>query len=513
MQNISISRVFILIVGLCTALYILIEAITSRTSVLGRLYLYVAIAAFLVGLFKPRVAIYSLIFCTAYIDFFKRLMVIAGSPTNIDVMCSLATPPLLCAGSMINLILSVVMQKIRLTKSLVFTFSFACLVLIAAFLTASGEGARNFGYLVNFVAYPFLLVLIPIYFESTEDKARLLKYIYILFVGVALYMIKHGIYGLADFEYDYLLTNLTQEVRILVEGENMRCFSTMNGAGIVSVMCGLMFFWTFANVFRSTSLVAILRIILAALFATACFLTLSRTGWMCGIVACVAYLLFRRWKTTVAAYFIGLTSVLLLVVCSPIIKDLKLIENTEMQIKALLGSADSRVMQATTLGSFNGRLEGWVNLMTKEHMLTPFGWKFAGQKFDDFSLIELGDDIIFWTVVKYGYIPVVIASLLFITFLYKLHRFVCSLPFDSVERKISNICLATSIGILVGGIGNAAQLNVFPLNIYFYFCLAFVYSIYLRNKKPSASLAKNPRYVPMDANGTLAISRTSTLAP
>jgi hypothetical protein len=129
--------------------------------------------------------------------------------------------------------------------------------------------------------------------------------------------------------------------------------------------------------------------------------------------------------------------------------------------------------------------------MTKDHMLTPFGWKFDGQDFKDFDLTDLGDDIIFWSVVKYGYIPVSLGFLLFIMFLYKLHRFVCSLPFGSNERKISNICLATSIGIIVGGIGNAAQLSVFPVNIYFYLCLAFVYSIYLENKSGLKHLARD----------------------
>lgn len=477
-----------MLLGIFYAIYILIEAITSRTSVLGKLYLYIAIAAFLTGLLKPRVAIFVLIFCTAYIDFFKRLMVIAGEPTNVDLIYSLATPPLLCAGAMINLMLSAVMGKIEVTRSLISTFVFACGVMFTAVVTSTGEGARSFGGLVNFAAYPFLLVLIPVFFKKTADKVRLMKFIYILFIGVALYMIKHGLYGLADFEYAYLLTNLSQEVRILVEGENMRCFSTMNGAGIVSVMCALMFFWSFASVWKPSYLMAFIRWCLAAIFATACYLTLSRTGWLCGIVSCVAYLLFRNWKTTVTAYSVGIFAVVTLVVCSPLIKDMKLLDKAEMQMKYLLKGNDSRLEQATTIGSFNGRLDGWVNLMTKDHMLTPFGWKFDGQDFKDFDLTDLGDDIIFWSVVKYGYIPVSLGFLLFIMFLYKLHRFVCSLPFGSNERKISNICLATSIGIIVGGIGNAAQLSVFPVNIYFYLCLAFVYSIYLENKLASKNL-------------------------
>jgi hypothetical protein len=500
MQNISISRIVVLILGLFFATYILIEAITSRTSVLGRFYLYVAIAAFILGVFKPRAAIYALIFCTAYIDFFKRLMVIAGVPTNFDVMCSLATPPLLCAGAMVNLLLGAIMRKIKVTRSLIFTFCFSSTIMIVAFLTTRGEGVRNFGGLVNFVAYPFLLVLIPVLFKNTGDKVKLINFIYIVFIGVALYMIKHGVYGLADFEYDYLLTNLSQEVRILVEGENMRCFSTMNGAGIVSVMCGIMFFWSFVSVSKKSVLMTFVRSMLAILFATACYLTLSRTGWLCGIVSILAYVLFRHWKSTVIAYITGISSVILLVVCSPLIKDMRILEHAETELKFLLKSTDSRLEQATTIGSFNGRLNGWVNLMTKDNMLTPFGWKMKGLDTKDYDLTELGDDIIFWSVVKYGYIPVIFGTTFFFAFLYKLHRFVCSLPYGSIERRISTICLATSIGILSGGIGNAAQLNVFPVNIYFYLCLAFVYSVYLEKRLETKQFQTNRRSLAINSS-------------
>ena len=481
MQNISLSRIIVLLLGLIVALFIIVESLTTRDSILGKLYMFFAIAAFLVGATKPRMAIYILIFCTAYIDFFKRLMVIGGNPTNIDVAYSLAVPPLLCAGAVINCFLSGILGKIKVTRALVYSFIFAIMVFFVAFLTATGEGARSFGAIINFAAYPFLLVIIPVYFASTEDKEKLLRFIYIMFIGVALYMIKHGIYGLADFEYDYLLTNLSQEVRILVEGNVMRCFSTMNGAGIVSVMCALMFFWSFANVWKKTVPRNAFRWALAVVFAIACYYTLSRTGWVCGIVASVSYFLFSRWSTTVAAYSLGIFTVILLVVSAPMIQDKKWTERMERELKTTFDTRDARVDQATTLGTFNGRISGWANLMTKGHMWTPMGWKMAGKEFEDYQLIDLGDDIIFWSLVKYGYIPCTLAGIIFLVFLYRLHRFVCSLPFKSKERKIATICLATAIGIISGGLGNAAQLSVFPINIYFYLCLAIVYSIYQEN--------------------------------
>jgi hypothetical protein len=86
-----------------------------------------------------------------------------------------------------------------------------------------------------------------------------------------------------------------------------------------------------------------------------------------------------------------------------------------------------------------------------------------------------------------------------LTFLYKLHKFVCSLPRDSKDRKIATICLATSIGILVGGLSNAAQLAVFPLNLYFYLCISIVYSTYLNQKeKIKAEKVYKEEYFPIN---------------
>lgn len=270
----------------------------------------------------------------------------------------------------------------------------------------------------------------------------------------------------------------------------MRCFSTMNGAGIVSVMCSLMVFWSLVNIWKKNNGWRIIRFLLALLFGFAAYLTLSRTGWICGLVAYFCYFLFLRWSTTIATYLIGTAGIVCLVVFSPLIKDLRVVERFEVELKAYFKTDDSRARQTMTLGSMNGRLEGWVNLMTKKEMWTPFGWKAAGKDVKQFDLIELGDDIIFWSIVKYGYVAVAFGIVAMLSFFYKLHKAVCGIPYGSEERKIANISMATSVGIISGGMSNAAQLYVFPVNIYFYLCLAFVYSIYIQRKQHVVEVVK-----------------------
>jgi len=475
------SRVAVVFLGIFFAGYICVQALLSRSSVLGELYLYVAVGAFLLGLFSPRTAIFALILCTGYIDFFKRLMVIAGYPNYFDVACSLATPPLLCAGAVINLSLSLLLGKRKISKEFIVTFLIATVFFLFALLSMNeNNSARGMGALANGAAYPYLVLLIPAYFPNTVDKLKLIRWIYVCFIGVALYMFKHYYWGLAGFEIDYLKTNLSLEARILSEdSEVRRCFSTMNGAGIVSTMCALMFFWSFVSIEKASASKVFIRWICAFVFAAAAFFTLSRTGWICGLVGLITIVLFQNFKTTILTYVLGISLVVSLVVFSPVIMEMGLVGNAEKELMHVFNVNSSQGEKATTLGTFNGRLLGWKNLMTKSMMWTPFGWKMAGRDVRKYNPLDLGDDTIVWSLIKYGYIPVFFGGAFMLYFLIKLHKFICSLPKGSKERNIGNLCLATIVGILFGGLGNGAQLAVFPLNVYFFLCWAFVFSIYM----------------------------------
>lgn len=491
-ESSGIGKIIILIFGLAIGMIIVIESLLSNTSVLGQLYLFFAIGAYLLGLFSPKAAIYALIFCTGYIDFFKRLMVIAGQPTNFDVACSLATPPILCAGALTAWFTGSVMKKGKITKSQIYSLLISIGLLVVTVLSTSDEGARGLGKIANTAAYPFLLVLLPVYFGNIEDKIKLMKFTYVVFIGVALYMLKHAYFGLADFEYDYLLTNLSQEVRILTEGANKRMFSTMNGAAIVSIMCGLMFAWSFVNPWSQKVRFIIIRSACALLFVVASYYTLSRTGWFCGIATLLLYFTFKSWKSTILVYALSISLIGSLVVFSPTIKEMQLLEKLETSVRSITPTSKySRADQAITFGSMNGRLQGWVNLMTKDNMWTPFGWRMDGRRLKDVHHEDMGDDIIFWAVMQFGYVTCTVAGIILLSFMYKLHRFVCSLAVG-IERKVCTICLATAVGILFGGLSNSAQLLVFPVNIYFYLNIAFVYSLYIQSRESRASKNVEP---------------------
>lgn len=481
----SVTRIFVLLFGILVAAYICIQALLSNTSVLGQLYLYVAIAAFLTGLLSPKTALFALIISTGYLEYFKRLMAISGNPTNFDVACSLATAPLLCAGAVINLLLGIVLRKRKMSKELIISFLLASLMLLfSVFVLGTGDLARRLGGIANTSAYPFLLVLIPAFLTDINDKIKLFRWAYVVFVGVALYMFYHNYYGLTWFEIDYLNTGLSLEARILLESEDVRrCFSTLSSASIVSTMCSLMILWSFVHLEKISIFNKVLKYVCCVIFAFAAYFTLSRTGWICGIVAVASYVAFQSYKTAVLTYFSGIFLVTALVVFSPFILDNNLVAKLDTEIKSTFSISNAKVEKATTLGTFNGRLLGYKNLMTKSMMWTPFGWAAAGKDVKKFDPLDLGDDTIVWSIIKYGYVSCLVAGVGLLTFLLSVHKFIGSLPKIAPERKLGNMCLATILGILVGGIGNGAQLHVFPVNVYLFLCLAIVFSLFIKRKE------------------------------
>lgn len=481
----SVHRLFILLFGIMGATYICVQSLLSNTSVLGQLYLYVAIAAFLTGLLSPKAALFALIVSTGYIEYFKRLMSIGGIPSNFDVACSLATAPLLCAGAVINLILSVVMRKRKMSREIVITFALSSLMLAFSIYIAGKENlARSLGGIANTAAYPYLLVLVPAFLTDINDKIKLFRWAYVVFVGVALYMFYHNYFGLTGFEIDYLNTGLSLEARILFESEDVRrCPSTLSSASIVSIMCSLMVLWSFVNLSQTSAVNKMLKYVCCVIFVFASYFTLSRTGWFCGIAALVSYITFQNYKVAVLTYILGISLVISLVVFSPLMLETNTMAKLDRQIKDTFNIVDAKADKVATLGTFNGRLLGYKNLMTKPMMWTPFGWAAAGQDIKKHEALDLGDDTIVWSIIKYGYVTCFVLGTTLLLFLLSVHKFVCSLPKGVPERKLGNLCLATILGIIVGGLGNGAQFQVFPVNVYLFLCLAFVFSMYIKRKE------------------------------
>lgn len=493
MNSSAVGKIFVVLLTLVFALFVIMDVLTSYGSNLGRFYLYIAIFSFLIGCVAPRGAFAFFILTTGFIDLFKRLMVVYGRPSQIDLYYVLGIPPLLIAGIVVNLLLSFIIGRRELHKYHIVSFAISSIFFGVMLFGAMGGGlraSRGLGDAVNQGAYAFLFFVVPMLLANMEDVFKVFRSMVWIFTIVSLYMLKHHFFGLSGFEHDYLLSNLSIESRILWENNGaLRGFSTMSGAQTVAVFCSCMVIILWAPIRKFNGkmipLPLLIRFLLIPLFLYASYATVSRGGWVCGAVAIFAYFILGRKITALAGYGVMAACGLALIFGSHWILENNVLDTAEKSLRAMLGGrGDAYAERAIVMGTMTARLEGFVNLTTNGHIWTPFGLKVAGDRaYMEVGAIAYCHDFITEFLVKYGYFAFITVGCIATWAFIKINRIYFSLPKNSDFQIVSRIALAFALGIFSGGLGNGAQLWVFPQNFYFYFFLAVIYTIGINRNK------------------------------
>jgi hypothetical protein len=492
MNQSSIGKVTVVILFLLLSLYVIVDVLDTPGSSLGRFYLYLAIFSFLAGCVAPRWAFACFILTTGFIDLFKRLIVVYGRPTELDLYFILGVPPLLIAGIILNLLMSFIIGRAQLQRQHIISFAISTVFFGVMLYGAIGGGlraGRGLGDAVNQGAYAYLFFVIPILLADMEDVLKVFRRMVVIFTIVALYMLKHHFFGLSGFEHDYLLSGISIESRILWENNGaLRGFSTMSGAQSVAVFCSCMLIVLWAPIRRLNGMLVpmplLFRVVLSVLFLYASYATVSRGGWVCGMVAIFAYVILSRKSWAFAGYTVMAGALLALIFGSSWILKNNMLGEAETLLRSMIGNtSDAYAERSIVMGTMTARFEGFVNLTSNPDVWTPFGLKIAGDKlYLEMGPIAYCHDFITEFLIKYGYIAFVSVGGLAIWFFLRINKIYFSLPPQSDFRVISRIALAFAIGIFSGGLGNGAQLWVFPQNFYFYFFLAVIYTIGVKRK-------------------------------
>jgi len=493
MNGINAKAIISLLLGLVMGIYVMVEVLLARSSSLGQLYLFVAIAAFVFGLTNPRSAMYVLLFTTVYIDVFKRLMIVGGHPSLQDVAYVLAIPPLLVAGSIISVFLGVTIGRGKMTRDMFISLIVSFLVVgvtVSGSLGASGGGSGGLGNLsglVNQGFYSFLFFTIPALFPSDEERRKLLHFSFLTFIPSVFYMFWQRKFGYADFETAYLLSGLTIEVKNLSESMGqVRCFSTFNGAGTAGTLLSIYIIYCFVPLrpgnAEPTFLQRFGKWLLAPLFLLATYFTIVRTGWACGVGTILAYVMLGNRFRARLGVFSALGIFILVILLAPtIIKDrwLGTMEG-HLQAVVLATTNDPTLKRAVVLGTAQDRVQGWANLTTNSMIWQPFGFAASGINVRNTTNADFkwGHDALIDALIQYGYVPlglgIIVASYVFS----RVFKYMYSLKRTDQAFKNTRLCLALAFGILVGAMGNGAQFRNFPQNLFFAIWLAIPFATY-----------------------------------
>lgn len=488
----SVTKIFAIFIVIIAALFIIIDIVLSRTSSIGSAYLYMALLSILLSTLHPAKAMYMAAFLTCCVDLFKRLMILGGLPTEIELAYIQALPMILVTGASLAVFLPFFKGKSIGKQSIsALIISFFVMLLLIAAGGSTGGTMRKMGQALNMGAYSLMLFSVPLIFKSIDEQKKYLRFCFMCFIFVAIYMLKHYYFGLAKFEYDYMITGLSQEVRIFtVDGDARRYFSSLNSGATVSTMLSVMCLYAFVSNglyekkygFLSQSLL----FLTGFLFLFAAVLTLSRTGLICGIASLFAYFLLGSKLRIGIGYALAATIFFALIFSADTIIKYNLLDEWQTYLNDIFlknsNSADTE--RALVIGTMYDRLSGWRYLAQQPMGFPLFGSAFGGVHsvvlVDRYSLYH---DLIVQYLVLLGWIPMLSIGVCFVVFLVKLHRFQFSLNKNSSEFNLLRYCIASFLGILVGGMANGAQLFNFPQNFYFWLWLAICLATYQRKTK------------------------------
>lgn len=491
MNGINVKAIISILFGIILGLYVLVEALMSRTSALGQLYLFAAIGALIYGLTNPKKAIYVVLFTTVYIDVFKRMMVIGGNPTLVEVAYVLAIPPLLIAGAVTTVFLSTILGRSRMTKdmfySLIVSLIVVAVTVAGTMASADGSGLGKMSGIVNQGFYAFLFFIIPALFPTDEDRRKLLHFSFLTFIPAVIYMFWQRKFGYAQFEYDYLLSGLTIEVKNLAESMGqVRCFSTFNGAGTASTLISVYLVYCFVSLRPDNQHPSFFqkfgKWLLAPLFMLASYYTIVRTGWFCGVGTLAAFVFLGSKFRAVAGITAAIALFATVVALAPLALEHNWLQKSEavLQDVVLATTNDPTLKRAVVLGTAQDRLQGWANLTQESQLWQPFGFAASGINVSNTTNADFhwGHDALIDVLIKFGYVPLFFGVVFGAYLLSKLMGYMYSLNKKSLAFKNTRLCLALTAGILVGAMGNGAQFRNFPQNFFFAMWLAIPFATY-----------------------------------
>jgi hypothetical protein len=448
----------------CIAAVIAGCCIASYDNPLTATLIIAAMAIFAIAILNPKAGFYLLILGTGYIDLVKRLGILAGNLTYGDVVATVAVAPILSGCICVGVIIQCVFQRRRLERWQYVIFVVIVLLMISVLLKDVSSGTGLLAGLQDFAnsgAYFPLALIAGILFPKPEDVKRFIKFSLIIYIPVALYAIWQQIFGLNDFEMDYLQTGYTITANLL-DDVRPRPFSTLNSPHALTVMTAILALLSFFTHLKGSRRSG-WQIPVGILSTAACVATVGRAGWVLLALGMIGWICFRRAWTTIGFYGL-VTAVLALLIFNA---DSLLDSLETLQEKLPGGSAFTE--QTFRISTFSDRLYSFRNMVTNPVFHTWFGNpELHGPNEEIVASDELVHDQLTQILVRFGFVG--LSGFLFLLggALWLTHRRV--LAQRDLETRQAGIALLTVLAAVVySGMLFGSHLGVFPVNVFFAF--------------------------------------------
>lgn len=462
--------------GMIVALYVAASILMDEGNQLAGLFFYLLLGSGLLGVVAPRLSFFLFIFQSAYLDLFKRLMIIAGNVSFTDLFWVLGIAPVTVVGIATGLIIRMFFGKANTDPSDSRRLMIAVLmnVGLAALSYFKGGGiGGTVREVANGSSYMLLLFIVPLLFSTPDAVARCTRFIIFVYVPVAIYGVYQQFFGFQDFEIDYLKTGLSIEAKLL-EADRVRAFSTLNSATSLAVVTSSLAALTISlsMVGRRTQrrlIPAPVATGLVVLFVAAWMASTVRVGILLLPVALAGTFLFRNAGQTRAFYATLITAFVLLVATSGF-----LYNNIEIWTRQILDITDTNSYAGYMLNmnTYKERLHGFMNVLANPDAYTLFGMKDYDQQDSTYT----SHDPLSAALLSYGVVPVVIGIAAGALALWRFHRVIFVMR-DPVLQFFAASFLANAAGNIAVSMVNGSLLGTFPVNVFFWISMAFAASL------------------------------------
>lgn len=465
---------------------------SNERNVLSHAYKYLIPVCFIVGVMNPKAGFYVLLTEMATLDLLKRFLIVYGNVTILDLYFILGLAPVTMLGVAMGAFTKRVRGQIEplpgdFKRVGIAVFVFLLLTGYALGAGARGSSQTGIAGIANAGAYVPMIFTIPFILRSYTDVRKAMVYVMVLFSFVALYGIKQGTMGLAGWELDYLESGLTQEVRILYEQEALRIFSTMNGAATLSIFMSILAVGAIVFVKRRGQSdlgmrSVLVRVSVFLLFTVCAYFTISRGGWVCGLVALGAWIVVRFRLLTYLAYVSSILAVVLIIYFSQSIVQSGVLADAEASMRKDVSTDNALGERVVVTGTLVGRLDSFRELHNPD-VWSPFGLLLAGrEEITDSFLVH---DIITDTLVRIGYVPMAVGGIVGLFLMYRAHDISWRMR-PGPHRNMLYWIYAMLAGLMVGSLANPAQLRTYPVNTLFFMLIGMAISIVLQYRRELA---------------------------
>ncbi|NJM37492.1 MAG: hypothetical protein HC845_06295 [Akkermansiaceae bacterium] len=496
MNQINLSRLILPLLFVPLAIIAIINLLTGGGNQLGNTFFLLILFAGAMGLLAPRVGLLVFIVLQFYVDFLKRLLVLGDTLSNQDVMISLGMGPVIVVMACVNITLQCITGKIPFFNKRDIIYFSGCVGVSLAGLALSKDSPGSGGFaaiaqsllgssMLGMTAYASYAII-----RDKADQHKVLKYIVLGAVPMAMYTFYQRFVGISGWEEEYIRTGLSRVLYsfYLIDGiDDMRPFSTLNTHTTVGAVSGVMFLIAALLMTRAKGFFGVSKnyrwfyLAISLVFIGSCYLSKNRTTYALPIFGLVLVFLFNGGWRTLLFYASSLAFFVWIVINSEWINDSILGWSAQLESTAF-GKAFG------SLGTYQARLTGFMQLTE------PTNWKPFGLNENSTAKAH---DMITETLLKVGYVPLFFALMIGATIVSWWHR-KCLKIHQPDERKfmITLTAIIVSLGVCSLAYGNL--LFVAPVNSLLGIMIGLGMSTIRRDqveKKAAASAATAPRAI------------------